>query len=303
MKKILVTGISGQIGRFLSQKLLEKKKSFIGLDVVDSNNVEFSFIKTDLGRKTELEKFKHELNEIDTLIHLATKVNSSDNIVEDGIDSVDMNLHNIFNLIEMLPCLKQICFTSSYMVYGKPIANPVNENHSTEPMNTYGVSKLITEKFLQVFTKKKNVELTILRFMGIYGLENPYVKQAIPSFIEKIENDKNPIVFGTGSSRRNHIYIDDAIDAILASLNQKKSGVFNIGGPDAPSNLELIDIINKNMNKEIKPIFKNSINQEYDFVVNTHNANSKLDFNAKIGIKKGIEKSIERYRKLKRNDI
>lgn len=298
-----MTGTSGQIGRFLSQKLFENKKSFIGLDVIEPKNVEFSFIKADLGRKTEIEKFKNELNEIDTLIHLATKVNSSDDIIENGIESIDMNLNNTLNLIEILPCLKHICFTSSYMVYGKPMTNPVSENHRTEPMNTYGVSKLITEKFLQVFANKKNIELTILRFMGIYGLENPYVKQAIPSFIENIEHDKNPIIFGTGSARRNHIYIDDAIDAILASLNQKNSGVFNMGGPDAPSNLELIDIINKNMNKEIEPVFKNSENEEYDFISDTHNANSKLNFKAKICIKKGIEKSIERNRKFTRNDL
>lgn len=298
-----MTGTSGQIGRFLSQKLFENKKSFIGLDVIEPENVEFSFIKVDLGRKIELEKYRNELNEIDTLIHLATKVNSNDDIIKNGIESIDLNLNNTLNLIETLPCLKHICFTSSYMVYGKPLINQVGENHSTEPMNTYGVSKLITEKFLQVFANKKNIELTILRFMGIYGLESPYIKQAIPSFIENIEHDKNPIIFGTGSARRNHIYIDDAIDAILLSLNQKNSGVYNIGGPDTPSNLELIGIINKNMNKEIEPIFKNSENEEYNFIVDTHYANSKLNFKAKIGIKKGIEKSIETYRKFKKNEL
>ena len=192
------------------------------------------------------------------------------------------------------------------MVYGKPKMQIIHETHATNPENIYGASKLITEKILQVFSEKKKINLNILRFMGIYGIVSPYVKQAIPSFIEKILDKKNPTVFGTGNVKRNHIYIDDAIDAIIISinhkLNHKLNNKYNIGGIDSPSNLELIKIINNEIGTKIKPNFMDSKNKEYSFITDIHNANKKLGFKPKIGIKDGIKKTVDEYRKLRKND-
>lgn len=302
MKKILVTGASGQIGTFLCRKLNENKKDFVGLDIIKPKNLDYPFIKIDLKDKKIFKKYQKKLEDINVLIHLASTVNSGQDLVSNGIDSVDLNIHGTLNLLENLPNLKQISFASSYMIYGKPKIKPVSETHITNPENIYGVSKLITEKILRVFSEKKKINLKILRFMGIYGIVSPYVKQAIPSFIEKILNKKNPIIFGTGNAKRNHIYIDDAINAIITSMNNKFGCEFNIGGLDAPSNLELIRIINDQVGTKIKPNFINSKNKEYSFITDITNANNKLGFRPNVRIKEGIEKTINEYRKLRKND-
>jgi len=306
MGKILVTGASGQIGTFLIKKLNENKKKIICLDIIKPKNINFPFLKIDLKNKNGFKKVHKELDDVEILIHLASTVNSGQNICLNGIDSVNLNIHGTLNLLENLPNLKQISFASSYMVYGKPTMQIINETHATNPENIYGASKLITEKILQVFSEKKKINLKILRFMGIYGIVSPYVKQAIPSFIEKILDKKNPIVFGTGNVKRNHIYIDDAIDAIIISinnkLNNKLNNRYNVGGIDAPSNLELIKIINNEVGTKIKPNFMNSKNKEYSFVTDINNANKKLGFKPKIGIKEGIKKTVNEYGKLRRND-
>ena len=227
MEKILVTGASGQIGTFLVKKLNQNKKKIVGLDIIKPKNNNFPFLKIDLKNKNELKKSYKELEDIEILIHLASTVNSGQDLSSNGIDSVNLNIHGTLNLLENLPNLKQISFASSYMVYGKPKKIKINETHPTDPENIYGASKLITEKILQVFSEKKKINLKILRFMGIYGIVSPYVKQAIPSFIEKMLDKKNPIIFGTGNVKRNHIYIDDAIDAIIISINNKFNNKFN----------------------------------------------------------------------------
>jgi UDP-glucose 4-epimerase len=302
MEKILVTGASGQIGTFLIKKLNQNKKKIIGLDIIEPKNVNFPFLKIDLKNKNRFKKFYKELEDIEILIHLASTVNSGQDLSSNGIDSVNLNIHGTLNLLENLPNLKQISFASSYMVYGKPERKLINETHATNPENIYGASKLITEKILQVFSEKKKINLKILRFMGIYGIVSPYVKQAIPSFIEKILDRKNPIVFGTGNVKRNHIYIDDVIDAIIISINNKFNNKYNIGGIDAPSNLELIKIINNEIGTKIKPNFINSKNKEYSFITDINNANKKLGFKPKVGIKEGIQKTVNEYRKLRKND-
>jgi nucleoside-diphosphate-sugar epimerase len=306
MGKILVTGASGQIGTFLTKKLNENKKKIVCLDLIKPKNTNLPFLKIDLKNKNEFKKAHKELEDIEILIHLASIVNSGQNVGLNGIDSVNLNIHGTLNLLDNLPNLKQISFASSYMVYGKPKMQIIHETHATNPENIYGASKLITEKILQVFSEKKKINLNILRFMGIYGIVSPYVKQAIPSFIEKILDKKNPTVFGTGNVKRNHIYIDDAIDAIIISinnkLNNKLNNKYNIGGIDSPSNLELIKIINNEIGTKIKPNFMNSKNKEYSFITDINNANKKLGFKPKIGIKEGIKKTVNEYRKLRKND-
>ena len=155
---------------------------------------------------------------------------------------------------------------------------------------------MATEKFLQIFSKQKNIETTILRFMGVYGLEKPY-NQAIPSFIKLISNDQTPIIFGDGMAKRNHIHVDDAVNSILSCIENKKSGIFNIGGKDSPNNLELIEMINQKFKKDITPKFEESENKQYSFVTDIRKAKEKLKFEPKINIKEGISRTVESFLK------
>ena len=186
---------------------------------------------------------------------MASLITNDRDVVKSGPDSVDLNIKGTVNLLGFLPNLKSITFSSTYMVYGTPIFNPVNEDHPTDPNVVYGASKLATEKFLQIFAKESKISLSILRIMGIYNVEKPH-GQAIPSFVKMIASNQSPTIYGTGEIRRNHLYIDDAINAILTTVNNPKTGIFNIGGSDATSNLEIIQMINEKMGKNVKPIFK-----------------------------------------------
>ena len=278
--KLLVTGASGNIGAILGNKLQKNNIPFTGLDVVNQGATNDNFLRLDLTNKSSLYEKKSVLNEVDTLIHLASKIDDGADITNTGIESVNVNVKGTLNLLEHLPNLKNILFSSSYMVYGIPKQNPVTENHIQEPDTVYGASKIVTEKYLQIYAQEKGINLSIFRYMGIYGLMSHYANQAIPIFIKLIAAGKNPTVYGNGFQRRNHLFINDAIDAILIWLNNKKPGVFNIGGIDSPTNLDLISIINEKMNKKIKPVFKES--QQYDFITDISRAASVLHFQPKI---------------------
>ena len=295
MNKILVTGATGQIGRFLVRRLTENKENFSGIDIrPPENSPKFELFNIPLNNKIEIKRYAENLKEYDTLIHLASKIDIDPDVMKSGITSIDLNISGTLNLIEFLPNLQHICFTSTYMVYGKPKTNPVKEDHPTEPTTVYGASKLATEKFLEVFSQQRNVSLTILRLMGVYDLEKPHA-QAIPSFIQLMANDQKPIIFGDGEIRRNHLHVEDAINAILASIKNRKQGVFNIGGIDSPSNLELVEIINKKMKKAIKPDFQKTEDVQHDFITDISKAQEKLGFKPKITIEEGISKTITRF--------
>ena len=291
--KLLVTGASGNIGTVLCNKLQKNNIPFIGIDVTSQGFTNNDFFQLDITNRSNLNEKKSVLNDVDTLIHLASKIDDEGDITDTGIESIDVNVKGTLNLLEHLPNLKNILFTSSYMVYGMPKQNPVAENHAQEPHTVYGTSKAIAEKYLQVYAQEKGINLTIFRYMGIYGLMSHYANQAIHIFIKLIAAEKNPIIYGNGLQRRNHLFIDDAIDAIFVWLNNKNPGIFNIGGIDSPTNLDLIYMINEKMNKKIKPIFKES--EQYDFVTDISKATKFLQFQPKTRIKDGLSNTIERF--------
>lgn len=294
---ILVTGAFGQVGSSLLRKLEKSKKEIIVMDKQEKN--EFSNIEkiiTEITNIENLKKYKEELKGVTTMIHLASYITNDRDVIKSGPESVNLNIVGTINLLNYLPNLKKITFTSSYMVYGTPTKNKINENHPTNPNVVYGASKLATEKYLQIFCKENGIKLSILRMMGIYGVEKPH-GQAIPTFIKLMSENKIPTINGTGKEKRNHLYIDDAVDSILASIKSNKSGVFNIGGKNNPSNLEIINKINKILKKNIKPEFKKSSISAYNFISDISKTEKDLKFKPKIDIDEGIYRTIKQFEK------
>ena len=294
MHKILITGINGQIGKVLSKKMENDNAEIFGLDVRKEKFSKFKLFNFSLDDKYQIKKHVKDFKEIDVLIHLATKIDGEENVLKSTEESINLNVCSTLNLIKFLPNLKHICFTSTYMVYGKPKKKNIKENHLTDPTDVYGASKLATEKFLQIFSQQSHIPVTILRLMGVYGLEKPH-NQAIPSFIKLLATNKKPNIFGDGKIRRNHIHVNDVVDAILRSIKKKHPGIYNIGGKESPSNLELIKIINKKMKKNILPNFKENDEPQYDFITDITKAKRKLQFYPKMSINDGIEDTIKKF--------
>jgi UDP-glucose 4-epimerase len=293
--KILVTGALGQVGKILSAKIINEKMPFLGLDIRKENsNIDGRIIHSEITNSEDLKKYSSELKDVDILIHLASLITNDKDVIKSGPDSVDLNIKGTINLLRFLPNLKSITFSSTYMVYGTSNQNLITEKHSTEPNVVYGASKLATEKYLQIFCKETGISLSILRMMGIYNVAKPH-GQAIPSFVKMIANNQKPTIIGTGEIKRNHLYIDDAIDSIITTIKNPKTGVFNIGGGDSPSNLELIQIINEELHKNIQPEFKESSTRPYDFITDISKAKEELGFSPKIRIKEGIHRTINNY--------
>ena len=299
-KKILVTGCSGQIGKNLIPKLIELELDVYGLDIHKPENTKsYQFLLADLTDSKSLSLHLEILNEIDLVIHLASKIENTQNVVANSKENIEINIEGTVNLLEFLSNVKHVFYASSYMVYGNPYHDLINEEHVTNPTNIYGSSKLTTEKFLQVFAMRRKFLLTIFRFMGVFGPNTPKSGRAIPSFIDLILSDNSPTLIGDGKSRRNHIHLDDAINAIINSLKFSKGGIFNIGGKESPNNLELISIINEITGKNIAPTHKNQESRESNFILDNSLANKRINYIPSIGIKNGLINHIESLRRSK----
>ncbi len=145
--------------------------------------------------------------------------------------------------------LKKVIFVSSGgTVYGVPKQLPIPETHPTDPVCSYGISKLAIEKYLGLFKQLHGLDYTVLRLANPYGeLQRVHASQgAVAVFLGKVLRGEPVEIWGDGSVVRDYIHISDVIDALLAALERTgEEHVFNIGAGRGHSLNEVLDVIER----------------------------------------------------------
>jgi len=129
--------------------------------------------------------------------------------------------------------VKKIVFVSSGgTVYGVPRYVPVDEAHPTDPISSYGITKLAIEKYLGLFNTLHGLSYVVLRPSNPFG-ERQRVQAsqgAVAVFMGKVLRGEPVEIWGDGSVVRDYLYIGDLTAAFMAALDyQGKERVFNIG--------------------------------------------------------------------------
>ena len=190
---------------------------------------------------------------------------------------------------------KKIVFASSSSVCGEPRYMPVDEKHPTNPVSIYGASKLIGEKYCQIF----DVSTVILRYHTVYGpRQRP--EMAIHKWIQGLFKDEPPVIFGDGEQTRDFTFIDDIIDGTLKAAETEgiEKEIFNLGSGCNVSVNTVLDLLLKLTRKEdIKPIY---IPPKVGDVPHTHadisKAKNLLGYNPKVTFENGLRQFIEWYK-------
>ena len=308
-RTILVTGCNGHIGSKvmigLKNSMIFKLKDdvinikkVVGLDNKNDADPNYEFIKCDLLDQAEIRKTKLKFEEIDTLVHLASIVETSKNI-KDAEDIIKLNVFSAINIINALPKLTHIVFPSSMMVYGKPQKSPINELHSTKPINFYGISKLLTEDAIRIYgLNHPGLKISILRLTSIYGPGNysgKSSKRAIPNFIQLAKQNKSPIIFGSINEKRDYLYIDDAVDAIIKTIENPFDGNINIGSEKSVTIKELAELICNLCNSKVKPIIENENTDKDDYLLDISKAKELIGFRPTFLLESGLKKEISNF--------
>lgn len=143
--------------------------------------------------------------------------------------------------------LKKVIFVSSGgTVYGVPTQLPIPESHPTDPVCSYGITKLAIEKYLGLFKQLHGLDYTVLRIANPYGeRQRTHASQgAVAVFLGKLLRGEPVEIWGDGSVVRDYIHIADVVDALLVALARTSSEhVFNIGSGRGHSLNEVLDAI------------------------------------------------------------
>lgn len=136
--------------------------------------------------------------------------------------------------------------SSGGTVYGNPLHLPVTEDHPTDPITSYGIMKLASEKYIRMYSSLYGVQATILRCSNIYGeWQSPFRGQGVvAAFLHRVLHDRPVVVFGDGSIVRDYLYVRDLASVVLALMDcPDRPGLVNVGSGQGTSLEELISVI------------------------------------------------------------
>lgn len=308
MSVYLVTGGSGFIGSNIVRALLERKQSVKVLDNLltgRKENIEdilhdIDFIEGDIRNEDDLDV---ALSGVDYVIHLGA-LPSVQRSVQNPYRSNDINVNGTIKLLDACKKhdIKRLVFASSSSVYGGRAPLPVKEEYKTEPISPYGLCKLTGEHYLRLYFELYGLETVALRYFNVFGpRQNPDSQYAavIPKFITAMINDESPVIYGDGKQSRDFTYVDNVIEAnILACTTTADVAgkVFNIACGKSIDLNELVDVINKALGKNIKPIYdadrKGDIKHS---LASAQKAYEIMGFEPVCSVESGLEKTIEWY--------
>ena len=156
----------------------------------------------------------------------------------------------------------KVIYMSSAATYGEsPNGDSLREVDLPHPVSPYGICKLTVENYLNYFCRKGAFEGISYRLTNPYGPRQVYKKNqgVIPLFAHKIMNGEELTVYGDGTTSRDFIFINDAINMIVTSFpNKNKHAVYNLGSGQEHSINDIVALLSKVIGQEARVKFENT---------------------------------------------
>jgi UDP-glucose 4-epimerase len=193
----------------------------------------------------------------DAVLHLVSSTLPK-NSNEDMIYDVQSNLVPTLGLLDAMVerGVGRIVFISSGgTVYGRPKYLPIDEAHPTDPLVSYGITKLAIEKYLLLYQRMRGIKATILRVANPYGERQraETAQGAVGVFLHRALRGQAIEIWGDGSIIRDYLYVGDVADAFAKALEYGgEESVFNIGSGVGVSLNELIPVIELAIGRKIE---------------------------------------------------
>ncbi len=234
--KILVTGGAGFIGSQIADAYIREGYEVHILDNLSTGfekniNPKAHFVKSDISSPVILDLFKKE--KFDVVNHHAAQIDVRKS-VNDPIFDANTNILGTINLLQSCSKteVKKFMFASTGgAVYGEQEFFPANENHPTNPVSPYGITKLTIEKYLFFYKNEYGLNHTILRYANVYGpRQNPFGEAGVVAiFSNKLLKNENPVINGDGKQTRDYVFVEDVVKANVITLNSNSSDLYNVG--------------------------------------------------------------------------
>jgi len=308
----IVTGAAGFIGSHLCEKLLDIGHSVIGIDsftdfypkYIKEQNIrpllkkdKFEFIAKDI-HKYDLSKL---MKKAGCVFHLAAQAGVRTSWGQNFSIYTKNNIEATQKLLEAAKdvTLEKFIYASSSSVYGFCPELPMVETSPCFPYSPYGVTKLAAENLCNLYFRNYEVPCVSLRFFTVYG-PGQRPDMAFHKFFKAIIDNKPISIYGDGKQTRDFTYIDDIIEANVASLTMGKPGeIYNLGGGNRKKLEDILPILEKVTQKKIKITWEGrQLGDVPHTFANIEKARKELNFQPKTKVDDGLEEEWKWIQKL-----
>ena len=291
--KVIITGATGFLGKYVTRGLLENgfQLTLIGRNL---ERLKKTYKKWETDLQLETLDFNSPLHPLlkghHAMVHLGGMKYNDKALLHNYIIS---NFNSSLMLFESA-CragIQNIIFASTRLVYQNTSGKlPFEETANIYPENHYAYSKVLCEHAAHYFNTHCNMNIKILRLGQVVGIgaDQEYM---LGEFMKRARSKWPLEIWGSGSGKRDYIYAKDLANAIKICLDQSlKKGIYNISMGKAISHLELAETINRAFQNENNIKFlkdkKEDLSQVY---LNVTKAEKELGWNPKWSLKAMFE--------------
>jgi len=304
--RIVITGAAGFIGSHLSETLLDRGHSVVGIDNLltgDLANIahlsgrDFVFIKHDVTNYINVE------GPVDCVFHWASPASPID-YLEWPIPTLKvgaLGTHNALGLAKAKGAKLVLASTSE--VYGDPLEHPQKETYwgnvnPIGPRGVYDEAKRFAEAITTAYHRYHGLDTKIVRIFNTYG---PRMRirdgRAVPNFIAQALTGEDVTIFGTGAQTRSFCYITDLVAGILKLMESTVNDPVNIGNPHEMSIEEMARLIIRMTGSKSQLVFKPLPTDDPKVrQPDITRARTLLGWEPKVSLEEGLTSTIDYFR-------
>jgi dTDP-glucose 4,6-dehydratase len=306
MPRVVITGAAGFIGSHLSEALLDRGFSVVGIDNLltgDLTNIahlrdrDFQFIRHDVTNYIDVD------GPVDYVLHWASPASPID-YLELPIQTLkvgSLGSHKALGLAKAKGATFVIASTSE--VYGDPLEHPQKETYwgnvnPIGPRGVYDEAKRFSEAMTIAYRRYHKVDTKIVRIFNTYG---PRMRirdgRAVPAFISQALVNEDVTVFGDGKQTRSFCYISDLVDGIIRLMLSKENEPINIGNPQEMTIEQIARLIIDMTGSKSKIVYKSLPTDDPNVrQPDITRARTLLGWEPKVSLDQGLTDTIAYFR-------
>jgi UDP-glucose 4-epimerase len=307
---ILVTGGAGFIGSYVIEELiLLKPKKIIIIDNLIrggypnmKNFINNTLVEFHNGDMRDLDLLEKCITGTDYVFHMAAlRINSCAANPREGFEVMLKSTFEVASLC-VKHKVKKVIYSSSASVYGLAQHFPTPETDNPYNNQTfYGAAKMWGEQLFRSFKFMYGLDYVALRYFNAYGprmdTDGKYTEVMI-KWLDCIRDEKNPLIYGDGSTTMDFVYVKDIAKSNIAALQADVTDeAFNIGNCEETSLKELLAVLLKVNNSNLSPEYRaeNSVNPVSRRLADISKAKDLLKFTPTISLEQGMKELSEWY--------